>query len=291
MFRTVPEYENILYNSENSPFAYQINKRITDRDHFKHAWHEEIEIKYIVSGAVNISVGGERIDAHAGDVVIINPCEHHINEMKVGDEAVCNILCVDLSRIFSKDILRGFKNISVIFNNLIRGDERVSRYAEELFASFERDDPLLSLGMFLVFFSTLTNHINHEKTGNAENRNHAAQEEMMDKVLAYIHEHYREKISIEEIASKCFVSKSQLFRVFKESTGDTPIHYINKFRINKAMSLITHSNLTIKEIARKVGFVEETYFCRCFKKCTGLSPTLYIEQQKRYSQVTGGDKL
>lgn len=71
------------------------------------------------------------------------------------------------------------------------------------------------------------------------------------------------------------MSRSNLMRVFRKATGQTPIEYLVRLRIQKAMELLRTTTLTITEIALEVGFNDSNYFSRQFRKTIGQSPSDY----------------
>ncbi|HHV45197.1 MAG TPA: helix-turn-helix transcriptional regulator [Firmicutes bacterium] len=72
------------------------------------------------------------------------------------------------------------------------------------------------------------------------------------------------------------MAESTLKQAFREYTGKPIIQYHNEKRIEEAKRLIREEKHTITAIAEKLGFSSVHYFSRCFKKCTGLSPTAYL---------------
>ena len=97
-----------------------------------------------------------------------------------------------------------------------------------------------------------------------------------NKVVEYIKEHYKEKISLEDIAKKFNYSVGHLCRKFKEEIGDSVVNYIIKYRISVAMKLLfENKELSIEEIALDVGFNDVQFFDKTFKKFTGMTPGKY----------------
>lgn len=98
----------------------------------------------------------------------------------------------------------------------------------------------------------------------------------LKKAIGYITRHYSEKITLEELAAYCNVSKQQLIRYFKHYFGDTPINYINDYKLARAKELLFNSpNLLIAEIASELGFNNQYYFTKLFKKRMGETPSEY----------------
>lgn len=277
-------YERIRTEADESPFLYRLKNVCTYNNVFNLRWHEEMEIKYILSGKMNISCGTEIVCAQEGDVVISNPCEYHGNQVEKGENAEYQFVCIDIKKIFGgnelTEHLKDYVSGSYCFKNLIRNDKEVKKLVKMLFASFQDNrDLLYSTGAFYMLFASLQKYIDKDRKQLSRNEYSLRQKNVIDTAFAYIQNHYHETIRLEDIASQCFLTEAHFCRLFKQLTGETPIYYINKFRINKAVSYLAESQYTIKEIAEKVGFYDEAYFCRCFRKYKGVPPSRYIAHQ------------
>ncbi len=277
-------YEKIRTDADDSPFLYRLKNVCTHDNVFNLRWHEEMEIKYILSGKMNISCGTEIVCAQEGDVVISNPCEYHGNQVEKDGRAEYQFVCIDINKIFGNNALtahlKEYVSGSYCFKNLIRNDKEVKKFVKLLFASFQDNrDLLYSTGAFYMLFASLQKHIDKNQRRIARNEYSLRQKNVIDTAFSYIQNHYHEVIRLEDIASQCYLTEAHFCRLFKQLTGETPIYYINKFRINKAVSYLAESQYTIKEIAEKVGFVDEAYFCRCFRKYKGVPPSRYIAHQ------------
>lgn len=83
---------------------------------------------------------------------------------------------------------------------------------------------------------------------------------------------WNQKEKIKKYADVCGISESGFYTFFKEWAGESPIDYRNNIRITAAKSMLENSNLRISEIAYTVGFDDQYYFTRIFKKRIGMSP-------------------
>ena len=92
------------------------------------------------------------------------------------------------------------------------------------------------------------------------------------KILAYLNEHYTEKISLQEVADACFYSPSYVRHVFKKHSNETFKEYVTSLRIAHAKRLLKTTGFSVTEIALCVGFEEPNYFSNVFKKEVGVSP-------------------
>lgn len=95
------------------------------------------------------------------------------------------------------------------------------------------------------------------------------------KAVDYITLHYTNYITIAELAEMANLSPSRFFTVFKKETGFTPIAYKNHICIRNAKKMLLISDLSIEQIAEKLGFNSSSYFRRTFKAFVGQSPIKY----------------
>ena len=96
----------------------------------------------------------------------------------------------------------------------------------------------------------------------------------------YILTHLNEDLSLNRLAEFSHFHPAYLSRMFKETTGMTVGDFINRTRQEKAESLLTKSRLTVLEISREMGFATDNYFCRWFRKRTGMSPHTFRERNR-----------
>ncbi len=103
--------------------------------------------------------------------------------------------------------------------------------------------------------------------------------EWMGELHAYIHAHLSEDLSLNRLAEFCHFHPVYLSRAYREATGSTLTDYIGGARLNLSRKLLRESRMSIGEIARCTGFATDNYFCRWFRKQTGMSPQSF--RQKR----------
>jgi AraC-like DNA-binding protein len=94
-------------------------------------------------------------------------------------------------------------------------------------------------------------------------------------VLHYIHEHITDKIAVDTLSRKAYLSRNMFFKWFREQFGITPLEYINRERIKLAKQLLANPRNTITEVSLQCGFTDVNYFVRLFKKSEGITPGLY----------------
>ena len=98
---------------------------------------------------------------------------------------------------------------------------------------------------------------------------------LIHKCIQYISQNYTECLTLEETAKALAHSPDYLSRIFKQETGVTFNHYVNNFRIEKAKKLIRNTNLRLTDISQMVGYVDQSYFTKVFRRITRMSPSEY----------------
>ena len=80
------------------------------------------------------------------------------------------------------------------------------------------------------------------------------------------------RISLEELAKACGLSRGHFARAFKAATGDTPIDWLVRQRIGLAKQCLRNSKLSVEDIAEQCGFADQSHFTRVFSKHVGNTP-------------------
>jgi transcriptional regulator GlxA family with amidase domain len=95
------------------------------------------------------------------------------------------------------------------------------------------------------------------------------------KVQRWLDRYYREKVSVRVMAKKSGLNERTFLRRFRNATGEAPLEYLQKMRIEKAKQLLTGTSQSLKEITLAVGYIDLSSFRRLFSQIVGISPTAY----------------
>jgi transcriptional regulator GlxA family with amidase domain len=106
-------------------------------------------------------------------------------------------------------------------------------------------------------------------------------DEVIKKAQAFIEDRIQEKISIEELSSKFSVSRRNFDRRFIKATGNTPVEYLQRAKIEAAKKAFETSRKTVNEVMYEVGYADVKAFRDVFRKITGLSP---LEYRNKYNK-------
>lgn len=99
--------------------------------------------------------------------------------------------------------------------------------------------------------------------------------ELIEHALAYIDEHFQDKLDTAQLAHESGLSESYFRALFKDITGLTPLEYITRMRIIKSLEYIQRDGVTIRQAAEMVGIYDPNYFTRMFKKVMGYPPRYF----------------
>jgi two-component system, response regulator YesN len=105
--------------------------------------------------------------------------------------------------------------------------------------------------------------------------------DVMQKALKYINGHYTEEITLDDVAGSVFLSPTYFSKLFSEEMGYRFTAYLNKVRIEKSKLLLKGSDIPLVDIAGLVGYEDQSYFTKVFKRVTGVSPGKYRESGGR----------
>jgi len=110
--------------------------------------------------------------------------------------------------------------------------------------------------------------------------------EVIESLVSYFQANFTEPLSLISIASKFNMSPEHLTRTFKRYKGDTPLHYVINLRIEEAKRLIeSNPGLDLKSVSEIVGYDDQHYFSKTFKKLTGLSPSEYKRNKAPQNKI------
>lgn len=129
------------------------------------------------------------------------------------------------------------------------------------------------LGYLYVFLSYIT-------------ENDMQKDAVLLKLRDYINLNFMRPINMEKLCSKANLSRSQVFRLFKRCTGQSPQQYLLNFRLDRAQEMLSNSNRAIAQVASSCGFNDAAYFTKMFKVRTGTTPGKFRKTATRHSVST-----
>lgn len=111
-------------------------------------------------------------------------------------------------------------------------------------------------------------------------------DDLVRKAQEYIESHPHERISVSDLSSKLSVGRRNFDRRFIKATGDTPLEYSQRVKIESAKRTFENSRKTVQEVMYEVGYSDAKAFREVFRKITGLSPLEYRNKYNKVSTLT-----
>ncbi|MFV0412961.1 MAG: AraC family transcriptional regulator [Oscillospiraceae bacterium] len=139
-----------------------------------------------------------------------------------------------------------------------------------LSGGYENSDNARMTGYLYLFIAFLM-----QQAGKLAKRPPEIGSQYVVNAIKYIQFNYSRDISVDDIAKAVGVSRSHLYRVFIANVGQSPVEYLTQFRIGEACALLENTSLSVAEVAYSVGFFDQFYFSRVFKKEKGMPPSRY----------------
>lgn len=104
----------------------------------------------------------------------------------------------------------------------------------------------------------------------------------IEPAVNYIKAHFTEPVKLEDLSEQCYMSPNYFHKLFTSAFHTTPGNYITLMRMNAALELLIENKLSSKEIAYRLGFNDDAYFSRVFKKHYGMTPGEYKKKRKEF---------
>lgn len=120
-----------------------------------------------------------------------------------------------------------------------------------------------------------------ETTQMNASRESRSSRDLVEQICSYINQAYCYNLGLKEIACQFHLNPSYLSQVFKVRSGKGLAQYIEEVRIDKSKFFMETEDLSVTEIASRVGYNDANYFSKVFKKNTGQSPSQYLEQVRQ----------
>lgn len=251
-------------------------------------WHEDIEFQYITEGQFYITCGETNLTATKGDIIFINQNVHHFMTPACQEHCqLCSIIVnpqfivglgqLELQKKYVSPVLLSPKLENLHIKTDYENYEIWNKYIQELISLNDKRLPgyeLLTKAALLNLWKQLYDIAANDK--NLSSKTASQDEQRTKQAVLYIHEHFMEAVTLDDIASSIMVSKSECCRCFKRTLGITPFEYLMKYRIQEAAKRIHRKPQdSISEIAGSVGFNNTSYFNKIFKKYMECTPSEY----------------
>jgi len=243
--------------------------------------HPEIELSYCMEGTYDIICEAKRYSLNAGDFAIVGPMTAHEFPQ---NNASCQRMTIELGYAFLGEFFESFAAQNADCHLYKKSKLQHTASYKRLIALLDETASLhlsksnfyeLSIkGNLYKISALLLQTLYNAQTFDIQNKK-LNDIKRIDQSLEIIYNRYYEPLNIEDVSASCGYSKSNFCKIFKEITGDTFHHTLNRHRIEIACILLRESVDPIEKIAHETGFADAKSFCRVFKKFMGQNAGEY----------------
>ncbi|NMO97216.1 helix-turn-helix transcriptional regulator [Paenibacillus lemnae] len=253
-------------------------------------WHPENEIFTVLEGEVLFQIDTEMIHVQAGESVMIDGGDIHTGHAKGSRGCRFRAMVFDPSLLASSgyDVIQEetvlpFQERKATIPRWIspvQHPELAAQIKAMMSAATERLPGYQAAikGRLLVLLSqaAAANFLVNRSRSADHSRSRT---ERLKKVIAFIQSHYQQPIRLGELSALIPMSEGQFCRFFKSMTGQTPMDYINSYRVRVAAGMLQDHERKISDIAMDVGFGHISYFVRVFRRFMGCTPSQFRKKQ------------
>ena len=236
-------------------------------------FHSQIEICYVTEGEIDALVNDHLKRLKKGELSIALAYDTH-RYLPVCD-AYFSVLIIPPDICFEFETMLGGKTIANPFITGGEAAERIGACIAEIRAhKKDRDAVLLTKGNLYTILGVIAQNVAFEE-GSAS----SAGSDLVSKILIYVHEHYREDISLASIAAHFGYNASYVSGLFKSSINVGLLRYISLLRLKNVLALLNEKKYSTETCALESGFRSVRTFYRSFREVFGCSPKEYLEKR------------
>lgn len=242
-------------------------------------WHRQLEILFVMSGEITVNINNKVYVLREKDLIIINPSDIHSTASNNSNNTV---LALQIDPYIFNRFISGFSDLEFNCKSFESDDFSQKKYdyirwilaklvwelnKKKKGYSFITGELLLKLARYL--------YLNFSSKGTNKKSQEFVSKDKIDRILKDMDENYEKGITLSELADKNDLSVHYLSRIIKESIGFTFQEYIDRKKLQRAVTLLIETNKTITEIAYESGFPNLKSLSRLIKREHGCTPGDY----------------
>lgn len=264
-------------------------------------WHEDIEWVYIRSGQMNYYMNGKRVLLNTGEALMVNSRQMHYGYSENGQDCdFIRILChpkifITNSVLYQSYIAPVLSNPSLEYLHLkpefpedaeaLQLLPEILRIKKEHPAAYEIEAAAL---LSLLWCRLLRSHpmMPNEAAAKPKEPDLLVQRDM----VSYIYSHYSESINLDEIAAAGKVCRNKCCQIFRRYLNQSPIDFLNHYRLEVSCHLLNNTKLSIAEICTACGFNHQSYYSKIFLRTYSCSPRDFRKRTEEKTSAKASEK-
>lgn len=280
-------HETTMHGTKDFPCEYHYVDTSHPRNNMPFHWHKEWEIIHILDGTFTAHADEAIYTAKAGDILLIRDGMLHGG---FSEHCIYECIIFDLH-----DLFRNFESVKKYLRPIYRKallpaiyypaaePLQLSASVEGIANAFRRAGneadihsplELAVLGHISLFFAAIMENGLYTASSTASpDTSHKI--DSVKPVLEYIEQHYSDDITLKKLADIACMNENYFCRFFRSITHQTPMEYVNMYRIEKAAQLLQSTGLPVINICLECGFNDSSNFIKVFRKYKGMTPGQY----------------
>lgn len=264
-------------------------------------WHNCVEIIFVLKGSIYVQIESETYEVLEREIEIVNADEPH--RIYSNDE-YNKILVFKMDIEFFEKYYNDVKNIYFYTNSTVEWAQEEEKYqllrrflsiltCEVIQKSDDFDEEIEKYMVKLLFH--LLNNFHYLLYDEEDLKENDIQFERYHRISKFIYNNYMNKISLQDIAEREFLSSYYLSHEIKNMAGINFKEFLNSTRVHESLKLLLDTEKTISEISEDVGFSHTRYYNKYFKMYYNMTPLQYRKKnyisEKKYEKIKKYEEL
>lgn len=274
--------ERINYNLPDFPL-YVRKGRLLHFDKYvaPSHWHSDLEFILVLDGRMEYYVNGQTVSIEKGNGIFVNSKRMHYGYSNNMND--CHFIVVvihpillgehtQLGKVYLEEKFGLSTEDYILLNKQVQWQEEALTKLIEIYEEMHQNaNPLRLNAQVMSLCANIGDHIQKVPRNHVDDNSW----ETVWKMTTFIHEHYEEKVTLDDIAFAGNVCRSICCNLFSKYIEQTPNNYLIGYRIQKSCEMLKETNRSISEIAIACGFQSGSYFSYTFRKKMGYGPQDY----------------
>ena len=252
-------------------------------------WHDAFEIISILEGSMYYQIGEQKMLLSAGDTLLINARQLHYGFSSQNSE--CRYYCIlcqaellgQNNRVLYRQFLAPMLENQNISHLYFGAQEEISgslfKLITEIYHEKESAVPAYELLCLSKLYALW--HIVYPHTiSPARDTRDYSDETLQKDMVSYIQTHFSEHITLSDIAAAGHICQNKCCVIFRRYLQQSPIDFLNAYRLNISCGLLKHTSKSISDIALSCGFNHSSYYTKLFQRKYGCTPSTWRKQHR-----------
>lgn len=245
-------------------------------------WHEEVEFGYVLNGQIDITLANRTYHIQKNQGYFTN--SNVLSRFSKGADYTLGhthlfhpiFLSGHFKSIFATkymDPVIHNKNIdALVFPGDTLNQQKILQKLRQASALQHQENvEFQTRNLFSELWLLLLEEIKEQPAHTVNFQN----QERVQNMLTFIHAHYSEKLTLNDIAAAASVSTRECIRCFRNTIRQTPLEYVMEYRLDMAKKILNETELSITDVSLQCGFSSNAYFGKIFREKCGMTPLQY----------------